>query len=218
MNGTSRVTLRWPSLIAGALVLLALGAGLAYVAMRPRRATMGRGAPSVAPASSSGPSPAADSGLSERPAAGRVRDADTRSDSARGHRRRVRHVRRRNRPASAARRRRTECVQAGRRHAHRRADGSRASSSNWARRVRRGQPMAEIFSPGPCGSGDAIRLGASRTRCARTRAPANGEARRDRRREPAGTRNAARRAHGEADGGRKRAIASRTARAVSVID
>ena len=40
MNGTSRVTLRWPSLIAGALVLLALGAGLAYVAMRPAPATV----------------------------------------------------------------------------------------------------------------------------------------------------------------------------------
>lgn len=60
MNVTSRVTLRWPSLITGALVLLALGAGLAYVAMRPPPATVARGAPAVVPASSSGPSPAAD--------------------------------------------------------------------------------------------------------------------------------------------------------------
>ena len=35
MNGTSRVTLGWPALIVGALVLLAIGAGLAYVTTRP---------------------------------------------------------------------------------------------------------------------------------------------------------------------------------------
>ena len=44
MNGTSRVTLRWPALIAGALVLLATGAGMAYVAVRPAPPTVGNAA------------------------------------------------------------------------------------------------------------------------------------------------------------------------------
>ena len=35
MTGNSRVTLGWPALIVGALVLLAIGAGLAYVTTRP---------------------------------------------------------------------------------------------------------------------------------------------------------------------------------------
>lgn len=35
MNETSRVTLGWPALIVGAFVLLAIGAGLAYVTTRP---------------------------------------------------------------------------------------------------------------------------------------------------------------------------------------
>src|SRR4051812_44544003 len=59
MNPTSHVTLRWPSVIGGALVLLALGAGLAFVAMRPASAALRTAAPSVAPASSSGAAPAA---------------------------------------------------------------------------------------------------------------------------------------------------------------
>jgi membrane fusion protein, heavy metal efflux system len=59
MNGTSRVTLRWPSLIAGALVLLAIGAGLAYVAMRPARATVGNGPSTATSGSSSRPTTAA---------------------------------------------------------------------------------------------------------------------------------------------------------------
>jgi RND family efflux transporter MFP subunit len=59
MSGTSRVTLRWPSLVAGALILPALGAGLAYLAMR-HAATAPRGTPSIIPASSSGPSTIAD--------------------------------------------------------------------------------------------------------------------------------------------------------------
>ena len=62
MNGTSRVTLRWPSLIAGALVLLAVGAGLMYVVVRRAPAT-GAPAPSVAPASMSGTSPAVEGNL-----------------------------------------------------------------------------------------------------------------------------------------------------------
>src|SRR3954464_11734189 len=64
MNPTSHVTLRWPLVIGGALVLLALGAGLAFVAMRPAPAALRTAAPSVAPASStptssSGAAPAA---------------------------------------------------------------------------------------------------------------------------------------------------------------
>jgi RND family efflux transporter MFP subunit len=35
MNGTSRVTLGWPALIVGAILLLGVGAGLAYFTMRP---------------------------------------------------------------------------------------------------------------------------------------------------------------------------------------
>ena len=58
MNPTSHVTLRWPFVIAGALVLLALGAGLAFVAMRPASATMGAG-PSGAATSNSAAAPGA---------------------------------------------------------------------------------------------------------------------------------------------------------------
>ena len=58
MNGTSRVTLRWPSLIAGALVFLAIGAGLAYVVMRPAPPTVGNGPSAATSASSSRPSTA----------------------------------------------------------------------------------------------------------------------------------------------------------------
>ena len=65
MSGTSRVTLRWPSLIAGALVLLALGAGLTYVVVRRAPAT---GAPpSVAPASMSATSPTAEGNIRNDP-------------------------------------------------------------------------------------------------------------------------------------------------------
>ncbi len=35
MNGDSRLTLRWPAVIAGALALLAMGAAIAYFVMRP---------------------------------------------------------------------------------------------------------------------------------------------------------------------------------------
>ena len=62
MNGTSPVTLRWPSLIAGALVLLAVGAGLMYVMVRRAPAT-GAPASSVAPASMSGTSLAVEGNL-----------------------------------------------------------------------------------------------------------------------------------------------------------
>ncbi len=58
MNPTSHVTLRWPLVIAGALVLLALGAGLAFVAMRPASATMAPG-PSGAATSSRAAAPTA---------------------------------------------------------------------------------------------------------------------------------------------------------------
>src|SRR4051794_1437351 len=63
MNGTSRVTVRWPSLIAGALVLLAVGAGLMYVVVR-RAPPTAAPAPSVAPGSMSATSPAAEKRLS----------------------------------------------------------------------------------------------------------------------------------------------------------
>jgi RND family efflux transporter MFP subunit len=59
MNATSRVTLRWPLLIAGALVCLALGAGLAYVVLRPAPATPGNLPSGAASASSSQPATAA---------------------------------------------------------------------------------------------------------------------------------------------------------------
>ena len=35
MNGTSRVTIGWPALIAGGIGLLAAGAGIAYFVPRP---------------------------------------------------------------------------------------------------------------------------------------------------------------------------------------
>lgn len=58
MNGTSHVTLRWPSLVAGAFVFLALGAALAYVALRPAPPTMVNPPSSATSASSSRPSTA----------------------------------------------------------------------------------------------------------------------------------------------------------------
>jgi RND family efflux transporter MFP subunit len=61
MNGTSRVALRWPLLVAGALVLLLVGAGLMYVVVR--RAPAGAPAPSVAPASMGAASPAPEGDL-----------------------------------------------------------------------------------------------------------------------------------------------------------
>jgi RND family efflux transporter MFP subunit len=66
MNGTSRITLRWPSLIAGALVLLALGAGLAYVAMRPGSAMTSRGESVRPPATGDRSAPDATSGSGTR--------------------------------------------------------------------------------------------------------------------------------------------------------
>ena len=68
MNRTSRVTLGWPVLIAGALLLLALGAGAAYVAMRSEPlATVGETSPGqtaaasgAAPRTQDGTAPSAD--------------------------------------------------------------------------------------------------------------------------------------------------------------
>jgi cobalt-zinc-cadmium efflux system membrane fusion protein len=45
MNGTSRVTLRWPALIGGTFVVLAIGAGITYVALQRVPATTGGQAP-----------------------------------------------------------------------------------------------------------------------------------------------------------------------------
>ena len=62
MNGTSRVTLGWPALIAGAIALLGIGAAVTYLATRPGSQSTNvqpRG-PSAAPVTSSG-SPAAPS-------------------------------------------------------------------------------------------------------------------------------------------------------------
>lgn len=61
MNGTSRVTLGWPALIVGALVLLAIGAGLAYVTTRPATPSTGLQQPpaSAAPVRGSGTPPSA---------------------------------------------------------------------------------------------------------------------------------------------------------------
>src|SRR4051794_5380339 len=67
MNGTSRITLRWPSLIAGALVLLALGAGLAYVAMRLAPATPTHGAPVSRRPTGDPSAPGSTSGSGTRP-------------------------------------------------------------------------------------------------------------------------------------------------------
>lgn len=57
MNGDSRVTLRWPAVIAAAIVLLAIGAGAAYVLMRsmvrPPANRVGQSPASGQPASSS---------------------------------------------------------------------------------------------------------------------------------------------------------------------
>lgn len=60
MNGTSRVTLGWPALIIGALALLAGGAGLAYVSMRPgpQNAIQQRSPTAVAAGASGSPAPA----------------------------------------------------------------------------------------------------------------------------------------------------------------
>jgi membrane fusion protein, heavy metal efflux system len=60
MNGTSPVTLRWPSLIAGAFAFLAVGAGIAYFTMRPAPVITGvQGGPEgAARVTSSSPSPA----------------------------------------------------------------------------------------------------------------------------------------------------------------
>jgi RND family efflux transporter MFP subunit len=58
MNGTSRVTLSWPALIVGALVLFAVGAGLVYFAMRPEPHNP-QSAASATPAAPSGAPPQA---------------------------------------------------------------------------------------------------------------------------------------------------------------
>jgi cobalt-zinc-cadmium efflux system membrane fusion protein len=61
MNGTSRVTMGWPALIVGALALLAVGAGIAYLTMRPAPAnTNVQSMPGgTASADGNGPPPAA---------------------------------------------------------------------------------------------------------------------------------------------------------------
>jgi len=64
MNPTSHVTLRWPLVIGGALVLLALGAGLAFVAMRPASARMAPGASGAATSSSAAAPTATGDGVS----------------------------------------------------------------------------------------------------------------------------------------------------------
>ena len=56
MNGDSRLTVRWPAVIAGAIALLALGAGIAYVVLRSSAAPTPVGQP-VTSRASSGPSP-----------------------------------------------------------------------------------------------------------------------------------------------------------------
>src|SRR4051812_515694 len=64
MNPTSHVTLRWPLVIGGALVLLALGAGLAFVAMRPASARMAPGASGAATSSSAAAPTVTEDGVS----------------------------------------------------------------------------------------------------------------------------------------------------------
>ena len=58
MNGTSRVTLAWPALIVGAMLLLGVGAGLAHFTMRPAaHNTNVQQAHAEAPPAASGVSP-----------------------------------------------------------------------------------------------------------------------------------------------------------------
>ena len=61
MNGSSRVTLGWPALIVGALVLLGAGAGLGYFTIRPWSDNAGVQQPSASarPAAPGGSPPAA---------------------------------------------------------------------------------------------------------------------------------------------------------------
>ena len=63
MNGTSRVTVGWPVLIIGALVLLAVGAGLTYFSMRPvpQNSVQQRSAGAAPAVASGSPAPAASS-------------------------------------------------------------------------------------------------------------------------------------------------------------
>src|SRR6516164_1473787 len=63
MSSTSRVTLGWPALIIGGLALLAGGAGIAYLVIRPAPAATS--APSTATVVSEPTAPASPSGLSE---------------------------------------------------------------------------------------------------------------------------------------------------------
>ena len=62
MKGTSPVTLGWPSLIAGALLLLALGAGATYLTMRPAPVVTEHGTRPGAPPAVTANSPAAREG------------------------------------------------------------------------------------------------------------------------------------------------------------
>ena len=61
MNGSSRVTLGWPALIVGALVLLGVGAGLEYFTIRPwsDKASVQQPSASARPAAPGGSPPAA---------------------------------------------------------------------------------------------------------------------------------------------------------------
>ena len=216
MNGTSRVTLRMASRDCRRRWSCSRSAqGSRTSPMRPASATVGpapvrRGRRRAAVRRRR-------HGTPETARAEKIDHPDAGGDAARRHRRRARHVSAADRhcfgcPASSNRMRIS-------RSSSRRlsADGSRASWSNWRERPARTADGGNLQSRS-CGGGDAIRLGTGRTRCARARAPANAEARRDRRRKPSGTRNAACGAHREADGAGQRANASRTARAIRVID
>ena len=63
MSSTSRVTLGWPALIIGGVALLAVGAGIAYLVIRPAPAATST--PSTATVVSEPTAPASPSGLSE---------------------------------------------------------------------------------------------------------------------------------------------------------
>jgi cobalt-zinc-cadmium efflux system membrane fusion protein len=60
MNGTSRVTIGWPALFVGALILLAVGAGLAYLVLRsaPANTTIQNTPGGTPPSARNEPSPA----------------------------------------------------------------------------------------------------------------------------------------------------------------
>jgi RND family efflux transporter MFP subunit len=67
MNGSSRVTLGWPVLVAGAVLLVATGAGIGYVAMRWVPAGASDAAPAPVSNASPAPGPAAASAPGAQP-------------------------------------------------------------------------------------------------------------------------------------------------------